>query len=139
MADIKTVKKGLEVCISTTACTGCPYEDPCHYIEQRILGEAIMRDALELLKDQQKWNFFTFRKATDEEKERYIEEYGNEGEDDLVMIENVPGDGEEVLVWTGKYYTLDTYDDGALYGWGEIEPGMAWRYPPEPPKDGGNE
>ena len=53
MADIEKVIKGLEFCISTTGCKGCPYEDPCHDIEQRILGEAIMRDALELLKEQQ--------------------------------------------------------------------------------------
>ena len=53
MADIEKVIKGLEFCISTTECKGCPYEDPCHDIEQRILGEAIMRDALELLKEQQ--------------------------------------------------------------------------------------
>ena len=53
MADIEKVIKGLEFCTSTTGCKGCPYEDPCHDIEQRILGEAIMRDALELLKEQQ--------------------------------------------------------------------------------------
>ena len=52
MADIEKVIKGLEFCTSTTGCEGCPYEDPCHDIEQRILGEAIMRDALELLKEQ---------------------------------------------------------------------------------------
>lgn len=52
MPDIEKVIKGLEFCTSTTGCTGCPYEDPCHDIEQRILGEAIMRDALELLKEQ---------------------------------------------------------------------------------------
>ena len=52
MPDIEKVIKGLEFCTSTTGCTGCQYEDPCHDIEQRILGEAIMRDALELLKEQ---------------------------------------------------------------------------------------
>ena len=85
------------------------------------------------------WRFFNFRQATEEEKERYIEEYGNDGADDLEMIENVPGDGEEVFLWTGRYFTVDTYDDGMFDGIGEIEKGMAWRYLPEKPKEGEHE
>ena len=54
MDKLEKVTKGLEFCISTTGCKGCPYEDPCYDIEQRILGEAIMRDALDLLKEQPK-------------------------------------------------------------------------------------
>ena len=105
--------------------------------------------ALETIKEQQAeierlkekdnpWRFFNFRKATEEEKEYYKEEYGeyNEGDaDELEMIENVPGDGEEVLLWTGYGFTVDTYDDGMFEGAGEIEKGMAWRYLPKPPKD----
>lgn len=53
MDKLEKVIKGIEFCTSTTGCTGCPYEDHCNDIEQRILGEAIMRDALELLKEKQ--------------------------------------------------------------------------------------
>ena len=84
------------------------------------------------------WHFFKFRPATDEEKE-YYKEYGkyNEGDsEELQMLENVPGDGEEVFLWNGYGFTVDTYDDGIFDGVGEIEEGMAWMYLPEPPKEG---
>ena len=81
------------------------------------------------------WRFFNFRQATEEEKEYYKVEYGDDEVDDLKMIENVPGDGEEVLLWTGRHFTVDTYDDGMFDGIGEIEKGMAWRYLPEQPKE----
>ena len=98
---------------------------------------------LELLKENEKtynpWRFFKFRKATEEEVEYYREEYGfvdDEEEKELQMVECVPGDGEEVLLWTGYEFAVDTYDDGMFEGHGEIEEGMAWRYLPEQPKKG---
>ena len=71
MDKLEKVIKGIEFCTSTTGCTGCPYEDPCHDIEQRILGEAIMRDALELLKEKQpKW--IPINERLPEEKETVL-------------------------------------------------------------------
>lgn len=102
--------------------------------------EEAIDKAIEALEDQiaYKWHFIKFRKATDEEKEYYKEEYGeyNEGDaDELQMMENVPADGEEVLLWTRYGFTVDTYDDGMFEGAGEIEEGMAWRYLPLRPRE----
>ena len=50
---------------------------------------------IELLKEKDNpWRFFNFRKSTEEEKEYYKVEYGDDEVDDLEMIENVPGDGD---------------------------------------------
>lgn len=83
------------------------------------------------------WHFFKIRPATDEEKESYKVIYGeyNEGDaEELQMLENVPGDGEDVFLWNGYGFSVDTYDDGMLEREGEIEEGMAWAYLPEQPK-----
>ena len=98
--------------------------------------EEAIDKAIEALEDQTayKWHFFGFRKATEEEKEYYKEHYDVD-DDELEMIENVPGDGEEVLVWTKYGFVVDTYDDGMFEGIGEIEKGMAWRYLPLRPRE----
>ena len=108
--------------------------------ERSIYNCIDKQPTIELSKEKDNpWRFFNFRQATEEEKEYYKVEYGDDEADDLEMIENVPGDGEEVLLWTGRHFTVDTYDDGMFDGIGEIEKGMAWRYLPEIPKDGEQE
>ena len=113
-----------------------------------IAGRGYVVDRLneykELLKEQKayEWHFIKFREPTDEEKEYYKDEYGeyNEGDaDNILMLENAPADGEEVLLWTWCGFTVDTYNDGMFEGAGEIEEGMAWRYLPEEPKAGEKE
>lgn len=51
MADIKKVIKGSEWCISVNGCVGCPYEDNCLNIEEKLPGQALIRDAIELLNE----------------------------------------------------------------------------------------
>ena len=138
MADIEKVLNGFRHCFPETEedeslnCDDCPYEESCSAssADEVSMPTCIFEDVYKLLKEQDK--------ATEEEKEYYKEEYGeyNEGDaDELEMIENVPGDGEEVLLWTGYGFTVDTYDDGMFEGAGEVEKGMAWRYLPKPPKE----
>ena len=48
------VIKGLTECIADLDCDDCPYEDECFdATDDRQYGESMMRDALELLKEQQ--------------------------------------------------------------------------------------
>ena len=57
MADDKLDKviKGLTECIADLDCDDCPYENECFNADDdRQYGEQMMRDALELLKEQQK-------------------------------------------------------------------------------------
>ena len=54
MADLEKVIKGSEWCISVNGCVGCPYEDNCLNIEEKLPGQALIRDALERLKEQEK-------------------------------------------------------------------------------------
>ena len=133
MADIektiKELKDGLDFKIYDRTCV--------------LLDVSTVSNALELLKEQKayEWHFIKFRKPTDEEKEYYKEEYGeyNDGDaDEIQVIENVPADGEEVLLWTWCGFTVDTYNDGMFEGAGEIGEGMAWRYLEEP-KEGEKE
>ena len=133
MANIEKVINGFDKCNPVAGnCDKCPYKNDDN---TDCVGE-LMRDALELLKEKkEKWNFFSFRKMTEEEVEYYKDLYELD-DDNCELIENVPGDGEEVLLWTGYGFTVDTYDDGMFEGVGEIEKGMAWRYLPKPPKDG---
>lgn len=132
MVDIEKVKAGIYEMLLR-----CSWDD---IDKERHRFQPVLNDALELLKEKDNpWRFFNFRQATEEEKEYYKVEYGDDEVDDLEMIENVPGDGEEVLLWTGRHFTVDTYDDGMFDGIGEIEKGMAWRYLPEIPKDGEQE
>lgn len=51
MADREKVVKGLEMCIADEYCNGCPYEVQCYSPGQEY-AESMMRDALELLKEQ---------------------------------------------------------------------------------------
>ena len=49
------VIKGLTECIADLDCDDCPYENECFNADDdRQYGEQMMRDALELLKEQQK-------------------------------------------------------------------------------------
>lgn len=52
MADREKVVKGLEMCIADEYCNGCPYEVQCDSPGQEY-AESMMRDALELLKEQE--------------------------------------------------------------------------------------
>jgi len=83
--------------------------------------------------DMQEWHFVNFRPLTDEEKAHYKDEYDETPE---TMIENLPDDGEEVILWDGIYVQTDTYleDDVYFDKAGEIRPGMAWMPLPKPPK-----
>lgn len=82
------------------------------------------------------WHFFTFRPATDEEKEYY----GMEDYDDATMLENCPDDGEEVILLTPWGMSIDTYHwdiDGSYFDeHDDIEKGWAWTATPKPPKKG---
>lgn len=53
MADIEKVVTGLEKCIADEYCDDCPYTDDCFEIDEKPYGEQLMRDALELLKEQE--------------------------------------------------------------------------------------
>ena len=52
MADIEKVIKGLEYCIADEYCDDCPYTDECFELDDEPYGEKLMRDALELIKEQ---------------------------------------------------------------------------------------
>lgn len=53
MADIEKVIKGLEMCLADEYCDGCPYEEDCFDPDiDNPWGSGVMRDALELLKEQ---------------------------------------------------------------------------------------
>ena len=54
MADIEKVIKGLEYCIADEYCDECPYTDDCFEIDDKPYGEKLLRDVLELLKEQPK-------------------------------------------------------------------------------------
>lgn len=84
------------------------------------------------------WHFVNFRPLTDEEKAHYKDEYD---ETPGTMIENLPDDGEEVILWDVIYVQPDTYFEDDVYfdKAGEIRPGMAWMPMPKPPKEGGQE
>ena len=51
--DREKVIKGLEYCIADEYCDGCPYMDDCFEIDDKPFGEQLMRDAFELLKEQE--------------------------------------------------------------------------------------
>ena len=51
--DREKVIKGLEYCIADEYCDECPYTDDCFAIDDKTYGEQLMRDALELLKEQE--------------------------------------------------------------------------------------
>ena len=54
MTDMEKVIKGLEICMKEIECTGCPYEDECFDImNDRQVGESMMRDAIAMLKEQE--------------------------------------------------------------------------------------
>ena len=54
MADREKVFKGLEYCTSESYCTDCPYESDCWIcFRAREAAKQVMRDALELLKEQE--------------------------------------------------------------------------------------
>ena len=48
MADMEKVENGLNICTSAEPCNGCPY------LGERNCSLAMVRDALELLKEQEK-------------------------------------------------------------------------------------
>lgn len=101
--------------------------------EKNIFNLIDKQPKVDLLEELQKWNFFTFREPTDEEKESY----GNVDR----FVENCPECGEEVLVWNGKGVYQDTFlDDGDVVYFensiNDIQPGWAWMPLPKPPKDG---
>ena len=155
--DTETILDGLDH--MAVACVGISC-DVCRFKNKKktepftcAMDEAnIAENAARLIEDQAEriaimseggwcpdWHFFTFRPATNEEKEAYKVIYGeyNEGDaEELQMLENVPGDCEDVFLWNGYGFSVDTYDDGMLEREGEIEEGMAWAYLPKPPKKG---
>ena len=80
MADIEKVVKGLEMCIADEYCNGCPYEVQCYSPGQEY-AESMMREALELLKEQEKI------------KEQFIEAFNT-----IRYAYNMPVSREEILL-----------------------------------------
>ena len=78
------------------------------------------------------WNELIFRELTSEEKEEYA------NSDWSYMVENLPDDGEEVLVTDGKNVWIDSFDeDDYVYLSGtdtEIDGVTAWMPLPNPYK-----
>jgi hypothetical protein len=52
MPDREKVKKALEMCIEDIECNDCPYEEECFAANDEPYAVPMMRDALELLKEQ---------------------------------------------------------------------------------------
>ena len=53
MPDREKVIKALEMCIEDIECSDCPYEEKCFAANDEPYAVPMMRDALELLKEQE--------------------------------------------------------------------------------------
>lgn len=92
-------------------------------------------EILDFIKEQptiQQWHKLTFRPLTDEEKEEYA------NQEWTYMIDGLPEFGEEVLVTSGKYVWVDSFDiDDFVYLSGtdnDIDGVIAWMELPKPYK-----
>lgn len=109
-----------------------------HDLEQSRYYEAFWKqEAEEALKKFQvaianklQWIRFTTRPLTEEEKEEHPEW-------DCILDCKLPDDGQDILVSSGRWVTVDTFfsDDGCyLDSNGDLE-GLWWMPLPEPPKE----
>lgn len=94
--------------------------------------------AIEALKERKtgKWNVITKRPMDAEEREIWEVEMGEIADEDAYMYENLPEEGEEVLVCThsGRVF-IDTMckDEGCYFeDYGEMDGIVAWMPLPEP-------
>lgn len=86
-----------------------------------------------------KWNVITKRPMDEEERKVWEVEMGEIADEDAYIYENLPEEGEEVLVCTqfGRVF-IDTMciDEGCYFEeYGEMEGIVAWRPLPEPYKE----
>ena len=112
------------------------------WLKDVVEGIAELEERISIMEEGNSgWHFIHIREATEEEKESYREQHGDDPRtDELKYIENLPDDGDEVLLWTTAGFAIDVYDDGKFDWFGEIEQeGMAWKYLPEPPEEGAQE
>ena len=85
------------------------------------------------------WNVITKRPMDAEEREFWEVEIGEIADEDAYLYENLPEEGEEVLVCTqfGRVF-IDTFcgDEGCYFEeYGEMDGIVAWRPLPEPYKE----
>ena len=86
---------------------------------------------LELLEQEPRWIPIVMRKPTDEEKAEYL---AQNGEELCYMLENeMPLNGQEVLVSIGKFVSEDVFDED-FYNFenNDIENVDAWMPKPKP-------
>ena len=107
-------------------------------------GNKVMEhiEAMENQPQADKWIPFEQRKADDEEKEYWLENYGIEIE--YMLCGNLPDNDEEILVSCNGHVMTDTfmYDCGECYldsGCEIIEEATAWMPLPQPYKKEGAE
>ena len=100
-----------------------PLADECGSIDRGMFTIGIMQ-AIDEQPVAQQWHKLTFRPLTDEEKEEYA------NQEWTYMIDGLPEFGEEVLVTSGKYVWVDSFDiDDFVYLSGtdnDIDGVVAW-------------
>ena len=137
MADLDNTIKGIEHCLARYVdglCDDCNYMgaiDNSYMIPMKC-KEIIMRDALELMKEQPKWILVKEGLPEVSEKDSYF--------------------GRHIIIWDGfnapypiryvhrkirgKVVERWQWEDGRIYNG---RPVIAWMYMPKPPKDGEQE
>lgn len=102
-------------------------DELCSDIEDESFGEVVKAEILEWLDAQPvilQWHKLIFRPLTDEEKEEYA------NQEWTYMIDGLPELGEDVIVTSGKYVWVDSFDmDDCVYlsGTGnDIDGVIAW-------------
>lgn len=102
MADMEKVEKGLNICTSAEPCNGCPY------LGERNCSLAMVRDSLELLREQQNqiWEFQDqVEYLTDKQKEQ--EEKRAKAYEVLLDLSKITKDIDDTVLSAMDYITSE--------------------------------